>query len=276
MLSWALGLALWLATAPTLLGAENERRRAPNINLGGVVNGASFPAAPDNFLVPNGIVSIFGEDLALRTRGVSEADLQGGRLPLSLGGVTVLIGGLAAPLYFVSPGQINAQVPSGLLPGETWLRIIRESLQSNLAAVQVRSVDPGLFAAVTDAGGLILLATHLDYNLVGRGELAHSTPAHAGEIVVLFGTGLGLTVPPVAAGQLPPFAAQTLMPVGVWLAGALLPNSAVGYAGQAPGLAGVYQINLTLPENTPPGDHEIVIEVDGLRSQPGLTLAVDP
>jgi len=57
----ALGLAVGLATAPTMIGAEIERRHAPTIGIDGVVNAASFRAAPDNFLVPNGIFSIFGE-----------------------------------------------------------------------------------------------------------------------------------------------------------------------------------------------------------------------
>ena len=120
MAYFVLGLAAWLAVAPTLFGAETGRRYAPTIFVGGVVNGASFTPAPDNFVAPNGIISIFGAELSLQTRQVRPDDLVTGRLPHLLGNVAVSIGGLAAPLFFVSPGQINAQVPSALLPGN-WM-----------------------------------------------------------------------------------------------------------------------------------------------------------
>jgi len=270
MRPWTLGLALGLAAAPMLSGAERERRYAPSVYIDGVVNGASFTPAPDNFIVPNGIVSIFGEDLALRTRQVSQEDLFQGRLPYSLGGVSVRIAGQPAPLYFVSPKQINVQAPSHLPPGEAPLRINRESLVSNTVMVRVRDVDPAFF---TVQGRPVI--AHLDYSVVGRGEIEGSAPAHPGEYVVLFMTGLGPTVPSVIEGQLPS-ATTLLLPRGVWLGGRLLPPAFLTYAGHAPGLAGVYQINLLLPGDTPAGDLEISVEVDGLQSQPGMLLAVDP
>ena len=211
----ALGLAVGLATVPTMIGAEIERRHAPTIGIDGVVNAASFRAAPDNFLVPNGIFSIFGEDLSLRTREVRTGDLDRGRLPTSLGGVSVSVGGQLAPLYFVSPGQINAQAPSSLpLPPEETVvvQIVREGLASNAVRVKVRTLDPGLFTFLGRP-----VATHIDFTLIGRGEVEGSTPAHPGQYIVIFGTGLGLTLPPVLAGQLPNFAAQVMNPIRVWL-----------------------------------------------------------
>jgi adhesin/invasin len=267
---WALWLAFGLAAAPVLTAAERERRYAPSVFIGGVVNGASFVPAPDNYVVSNGIISIFGEDLALRSRQVSQADLVAGRLPISLGGVSVIIGGQAAPLYFVSPMQINAQVPSALPQGEALLWINRENLISNKITVRIRQADPGLFTA---AGRPVI--SHLDYSLVGRGETPGSTPAHPGEYVVLFMTALGPTLPAVIAGELPPFMAVLQKPTRVTIGGRLTPSEFVEYAGQAPGLAGVYQINLLLPGDTPAGDLEIQVEIDGLQSQPGMLLAVD-
>ncbi len=267
---WTLGLALELAAAPMLAGAENERRYAPSVYINGVVNGASFTPAPDNFIVPNGIISIFGEDLALRTRQVSQEDLFQGRLPYSLGGVSVRIAGQPAPVYFVSPRQINVQAPARLPAGEAPLRINRESLVSNEVKVKVRAIDPAFFMAL----GRPVIA-HLDYSIVGRGEIQGSTPALPGEYVVLFMTGLGPTVPSVLEGQLPGI--TTLLPaIGIWLGGRLLPPRFVTYAGHAPGLAGVYQVNLLLPGDIPAGDPEIFVEIEGLRSQPGMLLAVDP
>jgi uncharacterized protein (TIGR03437 family) len=88
-------------------------------------------------------------------------------------------------------------------------------------------------------------------------------------------TGLGPTLPAVIAGQLPSFTAILQRPAQVTIGGRPIPSEFVGYAGQAPGLAGVYQINLLLPGDTPAGDLEIHVAIDGLQSQPGMMLAVD-
>lgn len=266
MPAWILALVFWLALAPLLNGAETGRRRAPTLNADGVVNGASFVPAPDNFVAPNGIISIFGVDLALQTKQVSESDLVRGRLPLALGGVQVRIGEILAPLYFVSPGQINAQVPSELLPGDWQLTVARENLGgSGVAIVKVRQAAPGLFPFMT----------HSDYTLIGRGELQGSTPARPGEIILIFGTGFGETAPAVFAGELPSFAARALLPTRAWLDGELIPGYLLHYVGQAPGFAGLYQINLELPADLPPGDPEFRIEIGGISSQPGIRIAVE-
>ena len=266
-----LGLVLWLAAASSLPGAETGRRYAPTIEVGGVVNAASFKSAPDNFLVANGIISIFGVDLSLRTATAGPGDLVRGRLPTSLGSVTVSIANQPAPLYFVSPGQINAQAPTLLPAGQAEILINREGLLSNRVWVKVRKEDPGLFMF---AGRPV--ATHLDYTLVGRGEVEGSTPARPGEFVVLFGTGMGKTNPSFMQGVLPAIGAPLVKPVQVLLRGQPLAGEFVPYAGLAPGLAGVYQVNILLPPDLAPGEAEVIVEIDGARSQAGLTLAIDP
>ena len=273
-----LGLAAWLAAAPTVFGAETGRRYAPNIFVGGVVNGASFTPAPDNFVAPNGIISIFGRELSLRTREVRPSDLVRGRLPHSLAGVTVSIGGLPAPLFFVSPGQINAQIPSPILPGSWMLRVNRQNLLSNAEMIEVRAVSPGLFAWPSSfvEGPPRAAVTHQDFSPVGRGNPEGSTPAHPGELIVLWATGFGPTAPSVFDGELPNFAARLILPSKVWLNEAAVPAHLVFYAGQAPGLAGLYQVNLMLSEDSPVGDVEVVVEVGGVRSQPGMTIPIDP
>ena len=273
-----LGLAAWLAAAPTVFGAETGRRYAPNIFVGGVVNGASFRPAPDNFVAPNGIISIFGQELSLRTREVRSGDLVKGRLPHSLAGVTVSIAGLPAPLFFVSPGQINAQIPSPILPGNWMLRVNRENLLSNAEMVEVRAVSPGLFAWPSSfvEGPLRAAVTHQDFSPVGRENPEGATPAHPGELIVLWATGFGPTVPSVFDGELPNFAAWLILPSKVWLNEVAVPGHLVFYAGQAPGLAGLYQVNFILSEDSPIGDVEVVVEVGGVRSQPGMTIPIDP
>ena len=264
-------LTRWVAlaaTAATLFAAEKGRKEIPLVHVGGVVNGASFVPAPDNFVAPNSIVSIFGVDLALRTEAVTSETLEAGRLPLSLGGVSVHVGGQRAPLYFVSPTQINAQLPANLVgrPQPWALRVVREGLLDMAETeVLVRESAPGLFPVVA----------HVDFSVVGRGEPEGSWPAAPGEIVILFGTGFGPSQPPVEEGQLPPFAASALLPHRVFLAGQELAREQVLYFGQAPLFAGLQQVNIVLPSGLASGDYEVQVEVAGAMSQTGVLIAVE-
>ena len=273
-----LGPALLSAAALMLFGAETGRRYAPSIFVGGVVNGASFRPAPDNFVTANSIISIFGDDLSLRTRVVRPDDLVRGRLPESLAGVSVIIANVPAPLYFVSPRQINCQMPSVVVSGTFTVRVNRESLLSPPETIEVRPVSPGLFAWPADRedGTLPAVATHQDFRPVGRGLPDGATPVRAGELVILWATGLGPTTPPVLAGELPNFASFALLPVRVRLNDAVAADGSILYAGQAPGFAGLQQINILLPQDAPTGEVSIAVDVDGVVSQPGMTISIDP
>jgi uncharacterized protein (TIGR03437 family) len=133
------------------------------------------------------------------------------------------------------------------------------------AEVLVRESAPGLFPVVA----------HVDFSVVGRGDPAGSWPAAPGEIVILFGTGFGPSQPPVEEGQLPPFAASTLLPHRVFIAGQELAPEQVLYFGQAPYFAGLQQVNIVLPEGLAAGDYEVQVEVAGAMSQAGVLIAVD-
>ncbi len=247
-----------------LFAAGEEERQVPLINAGGVVNGASFVPAPDNFVAPNSIISIFGVDLALRTEAVTTDTLQGGRLPRDLAGVSVHVGGRRAPLYFVSPTQINAQLPAVIVPRpQPWtLRVVREGLAEAVETeIYVRAAAPGLFPVIA----------HADFTIVE----SLTSPARPGEIVILFATGTGPTQPPVEEGQLPPFGAPAVLPHRVFLGGAELPPENTLYLGQAPYFAGLHQINLLLPQTLQSGDYEVAVEVNGALSQPRFVIPVE-
>jgi uncharacterized protein (TIGR03437 family) len=122
---------------------------------------------------------------------------------------------------------------------------------------------------------LFPIVAHVDFSVVGRGDPAGSWPAAPGEIVILFGTGFGPTQPPVEEGQLPPFAASTLLPHRVFLGGQELAPEQVLYFGQAPLFAGLQQVNIVLPQGLAAGDHEVQVEVAGAMSQAGVMIAVE-
>ena len=266
MLQLPRGLAAFLAATATLFAAEAGRKDVPVVFEGGVVNAAGFVPAPENFVAPGSIVAIFGDDLSLRTRASSPADLEGGLLPIELGGVWVLLGGQRIPLYYVSPTQINAQVPFELAgPGPWPLTVAREGLAANIAEVKLARAAPGLFP----------VALHEDFRVVGRGEIEGSVPLPRGGVVILFGTGFGPLAPPSRTGALPDRVAPIVLPIDVWLGEERLHPSAVLYAGQAPGFAGLYQVNARLPDRDFSEDPEVAVEIDGKRSQPGFRLAIE-
>ena len=100
------------------------------------------------------------------------------------------------------------------------------------------------------------------------------TPAKPGDYVSLYVTGLGLTTPPIVPGTLASQAAPTILPVSVTLNGVALSANNILYAGAAPGFAGLYQINIQVPGDTPSGNLPISVTIEGTSTPGGAFLAV--
>lgn len=197
----------------------------------GVVNAASFDTA-----VPLGcLISIFGTNLAGTTASADSFPL-----PTQIGDVSVLVGDLElpAPLYFVSPTQINAQLPFEAL-GTTLAIVVSTSAgRSKPFLIRPAAGGPGLFTRDSSGTGLALAFTP------GFQPLDTIT---SGQPIILYATGLGPTDPPVQSGY--PGASQEPLNRVVTLpevyAGEYPLPAPITFAGLAPGLAGVYQINVT-------------------------------
>ena len=193
-------------------------------------------------LAPNTIATIYGKDLAFITKGLSPEDLRGGILPTTLigTGVRLLVGRMQANLYFVSPTQVNFLVPSLLTAGPVEVQLSLDGRYGPAVKVGLSNVSPALFHLDPQ----FALATRPDGSVITR-----DTPAQPGEIIILYATGLGQTLPRVPSGQIPTSAARLdrLRDFRVTLDGRLI-EGGILYAGVAPGFAGLYQINLLLPE----------------------------
>lgn len=238
----------------------------PKFTTDSVVHGASFLKGS---FAPNTFISIFGENLSWSTLSVKAGSLNANTLPTSLGGVQVLIGPTLGFLVFVSPGQINALIDSRLTPGTYPLRVLRDSLAGpSVATVTIAETAPGLFA-IGDGEPVV---TRPDGSLVSA-----ESPARPGEIIILWATGLGSTLPSTRPGELPRGAAplNPKTPFQVLLNGVPIPNGHVLYAGVAPGFAGLYQINILLPEDTP-RDPAIRIGFEGVLSLVNQVVHVMP
>src|SRR5262249_22539434 len=170
-------ITLWLSAAFRVWGAD-----PPALNA--IVNGASFAAGAP--VAPGSIASVFGSNLASRV--AAAADLP---LPTLLGDARVTINGLAAPLFYVSSGQINLQVPwelAGL--NEASLIVAVGGAASAPLAVKLDVAAPGLFA--DGMQGAILISSSGDVAAPAGSILNRAArPARRGEFISIYCTGLG-------------------------------------------------------------------------------------
>jgi uncharacterized protein (TIGR03437 family) len=238
---------------------------APVYSAGSLVNSADNQPG---WLAPNTIATLYGKFLAYNTATLSSNDIRGGILPTVLPstGVRVLVNGLPGNPYYVSPMQINFLVPPNLLPGPATVQLVIDGLAGPPISITLGTAAPALFQLDQHT----IIATHTDGSLITQ-----AASAKPGDVVVLYATGLGQTVPPVGYGELPTAAAQLQMisDFQVLLDGIPVDSRAIAYAGIAPGFAGLYQINLTIPASSG-SNPEIRLAIGDAVSLSGLHIPV--
>ena len=229
--------------------------------IGSVLNGASFQPGIES----GSWAMIKGVNLANTTRTWTDADFNGPDLPTSLSGVSVTIDGNAAFIYYISPTQINVQVPSDSTLGNVQVVVDNNGMMSAPATAPLQAYAPAFFMV---PGTSYAIASKLP-NYAAAGTPA--APAHAGDMLVLWATGLGPTIPAAPAGVevsgAPATATLPVLTVGgvqVQVLGAAL----------APGTAGLYQITVQLPANVPTGTVAVQASIGGASTQSGVTLVV--
>jgi uncharacterized protein (TIGR03437 family) len=240
--------SLTVGTAPGAL--------PPSISPSGIV--PVYSSVP--IVQPGSWISIFGTNLAPTVASWT------GNFPTNLGNVTVSIDGKSAYLWFVSPGQINAQAPNDATPGcvnvtvttpagtatsQVYLQPQQPSFNTLSGSKYVAAVIPS--ATNTGAYG------NGTYDLMGpAGFFAFNTiPAKVGSTIELFGVGFGPTLVAVPAGQVLAAPTQTTMLPTVTIGGV---NAQVVYAGEIE--EGLYQLNVVIPQ-VPSGDEQIIATVPG-------------
>lgn len=250
--------ALWFGSAAELAAV------APAYTASSIVHAAS---GVSSVLVPNGLATLYGTNLSATTAAITAGDVSNGALPLSLPatGVRVTVNGLLAHLLYVSPTQVNFLVPSLVQPGPATVELTRTGLTGGAVRVLVAAAAPGLFVAKPG----VAVATRAD-----GGVITEAAPAAAGEVVVLYATGLGETAPRAEYGRVAVGAAwvSNRERFGVIVDGRTV-EGGVLYAGVTPGFAGLYQVNLRLPEWTGPNP-EIRLVCGDAVSPVGVRLPV--
>ena len=226
-----------------------------------IYNAASFapPGAP---ISPGGFLTLFGTGLAPQPATASSIPF-----PTILGGVQVSVNGTPAPVYFVSPTQINAVAPYNATGSTAVIVVTVNGTKSNVVSVPLAPTAPGVFSRQSNGlgDGAIL---HPDYTVVSQ-----SNPAVPGETVQVFLTGLGAVNPAVADGTAAPAKplASVVAPVSVYVGGLASPN--VSFKGLSPGLASLYQLNVQIP-SLGPGPQSLAIQTaDGFTDLVNLWVA---
>jgi uncharacterized protein (TIGR03437 family) len=232
-------------------------QRGADFTAASITSAASFISGA----TAGSIVTVFGSGLTSGVNGIVKAEKL--PLPTQLAGTSVFVNGIPAPIFAVAnidgKEQINFQMPYEVAGYES-VEVVVSTYNGNSAAIPVRLLpaQPGIFTMDGTTAAVLHAA---DYTLVTMGN-----PANRGEIVAVYATGLGpVTLSPstgVAASseQL----SRTVDAVQVTIGG----NPAeVLYSGLAPGLVGVYQVNVRIPWDAPAGEAALVISSGGATSK---------
>ena len=214
---------------------------APGIAIAGVSN--VFTGATK--FASGMLASVYGTQLSNVTQAAPKIPL-----PLILGGVSATVNGISAPLLYVSPGQVNLQIPFEAGSGPAVLGINNNG-QVTSFPIQVDVAAPGLWPNFLNPGFAIV-------NSAKAGDVLSTYMTGDGDLSVYVPTG-NVPASGTAASRLP----KTRLPVTVTVGG--IP-AAVAFSGNVQ-FVGVDQLNFTVPDGVPPGVQPVVVSVGGVAAQ---------
>jgi uncharacterized protein (TIGR03437 family) len=269
------GLAGVAVATPVSSGAP-----LPVIAANGIVNGASFGGAPFS---PGAIVSLFGSNFISQIVGSASAPLA-----TSLQGVSVAFNGIPAPLFFVAPGQINAQVPYEITGSSATVQVINPAGTSNTETISMAPASPAIFTANSSGVGQGVIVFANSATIVGPIKSGTDwRPAKVGDTITIYASGLGAVNPPINDGWnscdqsvcKPDFSNLTLRNTAIRpvikIGTVTVPDNLVLFSGLAPEFAGLYQINVTIPSGvTPAGQVPVVIQMGNASSPDDVSIAM--
>jgi uncharacterized protein (TIGR03118 family) len=231
----------------------------PNLTVAGVTNAGQAAAGIAGYT----FINIKGTDLAVTKRAWAKTDFgtNGNTLPTSLDGVSVMLDAAPAYVSSISPVQITVLTPSNLgTGGQVAVQVTDNGLTSTVN-VPVQPVAPGFF--------LVDTAGHIDALHSNGTPVSSTAPASPGETISLFGTGFGVTNPPVVDGQIQSGGAPLVVPPVITFGGTAATVSFAGVAG-----TGLYQINVVVPSGLPNGDAPVVAMIGAVSTPTGASITI--
>ena len=255
--------------AAQVSGNLASQEQPPAFDKSGVVSVAT--TVPFTALAPGAAISIFGSRLAEST-----AQFQSLPLPRQLVDTQVFISGAASgllnlPLYYVSQNQVNAVIPYEASVDTTLQLIVqRGNTYSVPVQIDMAQAQPAVFSMNGTPGSAGLIQVYPAKG--GQPYFASaSAPAHAGDTIVLYCTGLGAVNPAATDGAAPGQLSNTVGTPQLTVGGQ---SAAVSFAGLAPGFVGLYQVNAVVPSGTQTGTNVGVnLSIDG-QTSPSTTIAI--
>ena len=229
-------------------------------------------------LAPGTWMEIYGTNLAnVQSQTWGSADFKGNAAPTSLGATTVTIGGQPAFIDFVSPTQVNAQVPSNIPPGLQPVVVSTPGGTSAAFNITVNATQPGLLApsVFNFAAGQYIAALFPDGTtfVMPPGTLGGVLSARAkpGDTIILYGVGFGPVTPNIPAGQI---VSQTNQLAATFQAFFNGTPATVSFAGLTGGYLGLYQFNVVVPNVAASDTVPLTFSVGGSAGTQKLLIAI--
>lgn len=232
----------------------------------GVTEASAFSARAGAPIALGGWVEIYGNYLAADTRTWTGSDFNGLNAPHALDGTSVTIGGQPAFVSYISPGQVNVQVPSTIGTGPQPMVVSTAHGQSSTLAVTVQAevlglLAPPVFNINNIQYGVALFPDGVTFALpTGAIAGVPSRPARQGDTLTFYGIGFGPTTPNIPAGQIAQGSSSLMLPLTVSIVTPATPAS-VTYSGLAPGIVGLYQFNVVIPKLPAGGPQPVIFDL---------------
>jgi uncharacterized protein (TIGR03437 family) len=267
------------ANAPTVIPVEMEVVAAgpPLITFRGVRDVATQAEGDD--LARGGVVSAFGEAFSFEEPQTAASAPH----PKELGGATVFVNDIQAPISYSSYGQVNFQVPFETPVGEAVVRIDRGTTRGGTSSIVVREAVPKMVRRTLRDEGVNIpefrdyfgIALHQDgsASLPTEFGIGNTRPTKRGETIAMFAIGLGQTSPTAVTGAEGSPEQQVLSSSKRVCFGCLALGGIVVDAvsvGLAPGFVGFYLVTAVVPPETPSGDVAVRVLLDSASSEYGL------
>jgi uncharacterized protein (TIGR03437 family) len=265
-------------TVPVMLTVGNPNTSTPStpaISSGGIVSAGAFGGF--TAVAPGSWIEIYGTGLAADSRSWTGADFTGVNAPTSLDGTSVTIGGQNAFIDYISPTQVNAQVPSNAGTGAQPVIVKTAAGASAALTLTVNLEEPGLLApasfkvngtqyaaALFSDGATFVLPTGAIAGVASR-------PAKPGDVITLYGVGFGAVTPNIPAGQVVQQSNTLLAPVQILFG--QVPGT-VKFDGLAPSAVGLYQFNVVVPNVAASNAVPLTFALAGVAGTQTLYIAV--
>jgi uncharacterized protein (TIGR03437 family) len=249
---------------------------APFITPGGVISAGNYGGFAA--IAPATWIEIYGYNLAtIPTQTWGGNDFVNGVAPTALGGTTVTVAGKPAYVYFVTPGQLNVQVPSGTGTGSLPVVVTTAGGSSTAYNIQVNAVEPGILAPPAfnlngNQNVVALLNNSLVYDLPVKVAGVNTALAKPGDTLTMYGIGFGTVTPSILAGQVVSQLNALTVNLAVTIGGA---PATITYQGLAPGYVGLYQFNVTVPNVAASNTNPVVVSVNGTPLPQKLVIATN-